>query len=195
MTSPEHPTTPPALTTPAAVAFYLGVLLVAVVWAFFTEPGLSLLTAWPQERAVPWWAAGLAAGLALVVGTMLAEPVFPALQRLSAELAQMLVPITPARVVILALLSGLCEEALFRGPVQHSLGYVLASLAFALLHGGLSARYFAWSTFALIAALLFGLLAELYSSFWPGALAHVVVNGINLRRLGASHRRHTGRKP
>lgn len=178
------PDDPPLLSVPMAVAFYGALLLVAAVWAALTEPGLALLTRAPAERALPWWLAGPGTGLALVAVTALLEPRSPSLRRLAAELAVLVAPVTWPRVLALALLSGICEEALFRGPVQHAFGYAVASVLFALLHGGLSVRYLPWSTFALLAGLCFGLLAGAYESVWPAAVAHVVVNAVNLRRLG-----------
>ena len=182
---PTQPQVPEQQQVPATtvISFYLAMVLVAVIWAGFTEPGLALLVRAPVSRAVPWWAAGLGAGLGLVVVTAALEPLMPSLKRLSVEIAQIIAPITPPRIVVLALTSGIAEEMLFRGPVQHSLGYVITSVIFALLHGGVSQRYIAWSTFALLAGLLFGLLAESYQSVWPCVIAHVVVNGINLARL------------
>ena len=173
----------PQLGVGMAAVFYGLTLAGALAWAAFTEPGVDLLLASPRDLALPWWGAGLGTGLALVLATMVAEPLSPALRRLARQMAPMVAPFHPSRIVALALLSGICEEALFRGPVQHSLGFVGAALIFALLHGGISKRYIAWSTFALVAGLCFGLLTELYGSCWPAALAHVVVNGINLRRL------------
>ncbi len=184
----------PRLTLPMAAVFYLGFGAVAVAWAAFTEPGVELLWRAPAEHSVPWWLAGPGVGLLLVLATILAEPRVPALRKLSELLAPMVAPFHLPRIAVLAMLSGVCEEALFRGPFQHSLGYVAASVIFGLLHGGLSKRYIAWSTFALIAGLSFGLLAEVYQSFWPAALAHVVVNGINLRRLQAVWLRLEGKE-
>jgi len=185
----NEPLLPPdaraTLTIPAMVSFYLATLFVAVVWAAFTEPGFDLLLGAPADKAVPWWAAGAGTGIALVLMSIAAEPLMPSLRRLARELAAILQPITIPRVLAIALCSGIAEEALFRGPVQHSIGYVAASVVFALLHGGVSQRYIAWSTFALVAGLSFGLLADVYGSVWPPALAHVVVNGINVTRLGA----------
>ena len=183
MTDPEPPPRPSFIPASAVVSFYLAMLLLAVVWAGFTEPGLALLWRAPLSQPLPWWAAGVGAGVLLVVVSLVAEPLMPSLRRLSAEIAAILQPITPARVAVIALSSGLAEELLFRGPVQHSLGYVVASVVFALLHGGISQKYIAWSTFALLAGLIFGLVAQWYASVWPAVLAHVVVNGINLARL------------
>ena len=134
--------------------------------------------------SLPWWLAGLLVGAGLVAVSWLAERLWPAMARLSAELAASVGPVGVGQAVVWALASGLAEEALFRGAVQHALGYVAASLIFALLHGGVSRRLIAWSTFALLAGLCFGLLVEAYGCLWPAVLAHVVVNAINLRRLG-----------
>ena len=174
----------PQLSTPMAVSFYLGMLFVAMLWSALTEPGLELLLRAPGVRIIPWWGAGLGVGVALVLATIIAEPVFPAMRRLAEELSPVVAPFDPGRILTLAVCSGLAEEALFRGPCQHVLGYVVTSVLFALLHGGFSRRYIAWSTFALVAGLSFGLLVQAYGSVWPAVLAHIVVNAINLRRLG-----------
>ncbi|MCO4760775.1 MAG: CPBP family intramembrane metalloprotease [Myxococcales bacterium] len=184
--SNNEPTPPPSggLTLPMAGSFYLGMLFIALVWAAWTDLGLDLVARPPSDDVgLPWWLAGAGVGLLLVIGSAIAERLWPAMQELSGELRGMLGPRTRVEVSVLALLSGVVEEALFRGPVQHTLGYVLASVIFALIHGGPSRRYRAWTTFALVAGLSFGLLAEAYNAIWPSALAHVVVNAINLRRL------------
>ncbi|MSP93137.1 MAG: CPBP family intramembrane metalloprotease [Myxococcales bacterium] len=179
---------PPRLSLAVAAAFYGATLAVAIGWAWLTEPGVALLSARPVALPLPWWAAGLATGLLLVGISAAAEARLPAMRALADELASLVGRSDFPRALVLALLSGVAEEALFRGPVQHALGYVIASVGFALLHGGVSARYLPWSTFALLAGLSFGLLAEAYHSVAPAALAHVVVNAINLHRLGRDRR-------
>ena len=181
---PEEEEELPRMTTPMAVSFYLGMLFVAMVCSALTEPGLELLLQAPELRAIPWWGAGVGVGLMLVVATVAAEPIFPAMRELAQELIPVVAPFGMGRVLTLAICSGVAEEALFRGPCQHALGYVVASVLFALLHGGFSKRYIAWSTFALVAGLSFGLLVQAYGSVWPAVVAHFVVNAINLRRLG-----------
>ncbi len=182
----------PPMTIRMVLIFYGITLAVAAGWAFFTQPGLALLTTAPNgERAVPWWLASAAVASALIGGTAVAERVWPAMRRLGGELAVAVAPVTPTRIVVFAVASGVAEEALFRGPMQYAFGYVVTSVIFGLLHGGPTRRYYAWSTFALAAGLSFGLLAAAYSSIWPAVLAHVVVNGINLGRLG----RHPGPSP
>jgi membrane protease YdiL (CAAX protease family) len=179
---PDRPE--PALTTPMVLSFYAGMLFVALVLLAFTEPGPMLLLRHPAALPVPWWAAGVGVGVALVLGSALAERLWPPMRRLAALLSETLGPVGSLQAGLWALASGVAEEALFRGFAQHAVGYVAASLVFALLHGGISRKMIAWSTFALVAGLSFGLLAEAYASIWPAAVAHVVVNAVNLRRLG-----------
>lgn len=183
--------THPPLTMRTAALFYAVLFVLAVAWAGMTRPGVHLLLGSPVERSLPWWGAGLLACLALIVVTVILESRSAGLRRIGAEMAQVVAPITWPRALGLALFSGVAEEALFRGPLQYALiaslggpaGYAVTSLAFALLHGGVKPRYLPWSTFALLAGLVFGLLAGAYESPWPAALAHVVVNAVNLRRL------------
>lgn len=184
MSAPDPHPAEPALGLGPAALFYAAILAVAVIASLWTQPGLALLTAQPRPLALPWWLAGAGAGLGIVIATALVQRRSQALQRLADELAEMVAPVTWPRVAVLALLSGICEESLFRGPLQHAIGLLPAALAFALLHGGLARRYLAWSAFALVAGLAFGLLADAYASILPAALAHIVVNAINLRRLG-----------
>lgn len=173
------------MTTGMVVVFYGATMAVALAWSAFTDGGAPRL--WRAPVAIdsqPWWLAGLLAGTALLALSWLAEAVWPAMRNLTAELAAALGPIGTGRAVAWALASGLAEEALFRGPVQDLVGWPIAALLFAAMHGGTSRRLIAWSTFALCAGALFGLLADRYNSLWPAVLAHVLVNGVNLRRLG-----------
>ena len=177
---------PQTMTTGMVVAFYTATVAIAVVWSALTDAGAARL--WRPPAAIdapPWWAAGIAAGVTLLGLSWLAEAVWPAMRTLTEELAAALGPIGTGRALGWALASGFAEEALFRGPVQDLVGWPVAAVLFAAMHGGTSRRLIAWSTFALGAGALFGLLAHHYDSLWPAIVAHVLVNGVNLRRLGA----------
>jgi len=185
-------TRPPRLRALHVVAFYAIVVGVAVGWSWARGDGLwfdaqggdGALFRLPDARGMPGWLAGALWAGALIGGTLLAERHVRPFQRLSRDLAEAVAPATWPRVILFALASGLAEEALFRGPFQAAFGFIAASLVFALLHGGVSVRYLPWSTFALVAGLGFGTLAGAYRSIWPGVIAHVLVNLVNLRRLG-----------
>ncbi len=186
----EPTSSPPHLSLRLISLFYGVMLLLASGWAALTRPGLRLLLVAPLDLTLSWWLAGLLTGAGLVLLTVVVEARSEALRRVGKELAQAVAPVTWPRTLVLAAWSGVAEEALFRGPLQYvmttafgSFGFALTAVLFALLHGGIRKRYLPWSTFALLAGLLFGLLATVYASPWPAALAHTFVNAVNLRRL------------
>ena len=184
MTDASQPPTP-TMTTRMVGVFYAGTLAVAAGLAALGDGGVQRLwRAPPADVLAPWWAEGLALGAALLALSWAAEAIWPAMRRLTSELAAALGPISLGTAVLWALASGIAEEALFRGPIQDFVGWPLAALAFALMHGGTSRRLIAWSSFALCAGAGFGWLVVRHDSLWPAILAHVVVNAVNLRRLG-----------
>lgn len=88
----------------------------------------------------------------------------------------------PPALLLLALLSGVAEEAFFRGLVQSLLflklgawAVVLQALLFALLHPA-PRKAFAYPLYTGAAGLLFGLVYLLTGSLLPGILAHVLHN-------------------
>ena len=83
-------------------------------------------------------------------------------------------------VLALAFLSGIAEEALFRGALQPLIGVWWASLLFGLVHTG-PARYFvAWTLFAFGFSLLIGAITLWRGGILVAVVAHITVNGINL---------------
>ncbi len=183
--APPPDDAPPALHSAMVLRFYGGALALAVGLSALGEGGVARL--W-RPTATPWpvaLAESLAFAAALLLGSWLGERYWPAMRRLTAELQTVIGPIDTRQALLWGLCSGVAEEALFRGPVQDLLGWLATAIGFGLLHGGLSRRLIAWSCFALVAGAGFGLLTERHDSVWPAALAHIVVNAVNLRRLGA----------
>jgi membrane protease YdiL (CAAX protease family) len=84
---------------------------------------------------------------------------------------------------VLALSSGIAEEALFRGALQPVVGLVWASLLFALAHLVPRRELLPWSLFSLAAGFLLGGLYAATGNLVAPIVAHVVVNAANLRRL------------
>ncbi len=79
---------------------------------------------------------------------------------------------------ILALLSSVAEEMLFRWAVQLWLGIIPASVIFGFLHFHRN-----WWIFAMIMGFLLGALYEVSQSLYPPILMHFIINWINLYRL------------
>lgn len=173
------------LTLRQAAVFYCVIWLLALGLSWPTQAGGALVWRLPRGDLPISLIAGALSGLALVLCTMAAEKLWPAMRKLAVELSGLIGDTSWPRALTLALLSGVAEEALFRGPIQAVLGIWLTAFLFALLHGGGKRRYLAWTAFALVGGCVFGLLGRHFQSIWPAAVAHIVVNAINLRRLAA----------
>ena len=176
----------PASSLRNAALLYGGMFFVAVVaneWISPPQPSLAL----PEAAAA--WPVGLLAGLLLLLATYAAERFWPQFSSLADTMSGMLGPVTSLQALLLAALSGVGEEALFRGPLQVAVGPILATLLFAALHGLGNRRLWPWPLFALLAGGVFAWLAWRFRSPWPGAVAHAVVNAVNLRRLGQRYER------
>lgn len=170
------------------VGFY-GALL-AVAWAWreladgvppFRAPGAApgSLGGWAGQLAL-----GVAAGAALALASRAWTRRSPAGARLAEELARILGPVTPGRALLLALASGLAEEAFFRGALQPRVGLVPASLLFGLAHWGPTPGLRPWALYAALAGLGFGALFAWTGTLVAPAAAHAATNALNLAWLG-----------
>jgi len=192
--SPEEPQpeSPAARLEPralvrAALRFY-GVLLVAAwLWrsAWLGEP---LLYASPEAAR-----AGLALGRDAVVGLLAAGVVIGLSHQLTEHtrggralargLAALLGPLEMRHVVVLALVSGVAEEAFFRGALQPRVGLFWASVIFGVVHFIPRPEFRLWTLFSLLAGFLLGFLFEATGNLVAPVVTHVVVNGVNLALL------------
>lgn len=191
---PHEPPLPPVARThrPAAperlvrlgLAFYGGLWLVAFAWRRWGQ-GEPLALAGPDAE-VRWLAhaaLGLAAGGLVIAGSAWLTGRVEAGERLARALAEALGPLRPGQAWLLALASGIAEEAFFRGALQPVAGLWLASLLFALAHFVPRRELWLWSVFSGAAGLLLGGLYEATGNLLAPTVAHVVVNGVNLNRL------------
>lgn len=122
---------------PLLVGVQAGLLALAVAWGW-----LRGIAWWDAMRLDGWVVLGVAGGVAL---SQSSTALFHFMKRFGwagAEwlLDEFLGPLfrgLPLRwAVFLALLSGLCEEAFFRGVLQAEIGLLPASLLFGALHTG-----------------------------------------------------------
>lgn len=160
-----------------AAVFYAALLLAAI--ALGSLGGRNALA--PGDSAL----FGLCAGVVTACGTV-ALNVFgyrfvPVLRELSDNIAQAFVDEARARdLVLLAVFSGVAEEAFFRGALQPVLGIGLTSILFGAAHFLPDRRFLIWTLWAIGAGFLFGFLYE-----WTGGLlapmtAHVLHNAATL---------------
>jgi membrane protease YdiL (CAAX protease family) len=86
-------------------------------------------------------------------------------------------------LLIMAVASGVGEELLFRGLLMPLFGVVASSIAFGLVHQVRGPARWIWVAWASVMGLLFALIFRLTGSLAGPIVAHVLVNGANLRFL------------
>ncbi len=128
-------------------------------------------------------ALGIAGGLLLVAVTRALENWQP-IARLQKGFAEVLRGVTPGGALLLALVSAVGEEILFRGALQPWVGPWIASAIFGAAHLPLDRNFVAWPVFAFVAGLGLAYCAESSGSLLAPILAHFLVNWINLRHTG-----------
>ncbi|HET6689040.1 MAG TPA: CPBP family intramembrane glutamic endopeptidase, partial [Rubrobacter sp.] len=112
---------------------------------------------------------------------LLAYRFLPTLREISDELAPRLVDgAASTSLVLVAIFSGVGEEAFFRGALQQEFGLVVASLLFGVAHIGPNRRYLVWTAWAVLAGFVFGLLYEISGGLLAPILAHTAHNAATL---------------
>lgn len=166
--------------------FYLLLGLGGIVWVGLREEVIPLSLFFDPAG---WWidlGVGAAAGLVLLAVWSLGLRFLAAGRELESRLGELLGGLSTDEAVALALLSGVAEELFFRGAVQGSWGWAWATVLFGLLHSGPGRIFGLWTVFALLAGALFGGLMEWRGNLLAPVVAHVLVNAVNLRRVGAA---------
>jgi membrane protease YdiL (CAAX protease family) len=171
----------------AVASVFYGALLAAAIgwrkWADAAGPWHAA-TRPSADWALP---ARVAAGLAFGAGLIALSRVWTARtaagKALAAELGAVVAGISTGQAVLLALISGIAEEAFFRGALQPRVGWLWASLLFGLAHFHPRRELRVWSLSAALAGLGFGALFDATGDLVAPALAHALVNAVNLRWL------------
>jgi len=179
---------------PLAVAFYAVMGVVALAWRLLVDgqgPFFAAPEAAPEGSPLFQHALlGLLAGGGVIVSSRLWIRHSRMGRALARHLAEILGPLSGAQVVVLALASGLGEEAFFRGALQPRVGLVLASLLFGLAHLVPRRDLLPWAGFAALAGVLLGALFDYTGNLLAPAIAHVIINGVNLRWLSRASALH-----
>jgi CAAX protease family protein len=160
-----------------AALFYGSLTVAAILWS-----GLRGLD--PRffgHSAVLSALLGALTAVATVTLGLLAYRLLPVLREVAEELAPRLVDgADSSSLVLVALFSGIGEEALFRGAVQQEFGLTVASLGFGLAHVGPDRRYLVWTAWAIMAGFLFGALYEVTGGLLAPIVAHSTHNAATL---------------
>jgi len=173
-----------------ALCFYGALFAVTLAWA--TWSGRSVFYASQiaaEEGVAPLLdtALGLAVAAATIALSRRVERT-PWGDAMGRALAKLLGDRSLRECVVLAVASGVAEEAFFRGVLQPALGWLLASLIFGLVHFAPKRELLPWTGFALAAGLALGALFEFTGNLVAPIVAHVGINAVNLRRLVVRYR-------
>jgi membrane protease YdiL (CAAX protease family) len=103
---------------------------------------------------------------------------------LAREMRKTLGPLDAVTVIAVALASGIGEEVFFRGAALPVFGLLLTSVVFGGIHTGPDVRYLAWSAFAFVVGYALGAIVIETGSLAGPIAAHVLINAVNLARIG-----------
>lgn len=165
---------------------YLGMALAACLWIGLRQGVIPLSLFVDLDE---WWLdvlLGAGAGLVLLGLWWGTERMSPLARDLGRHLSYVLGALGPSETFALALLSGFAEELFFRGAVQGQLGWIAATVLFALLHTGPGPAFRIWTAFAALAGVFFGAIMVYRGNLLGPIVGHILVNAVNLRRLAVS---------
>ena len=166
--------------------------------------GVALLWRWGFEQEPVWFVSreaaeqggapgrnimlGLLVGGALVLVSQGLTSLTDWGRRLERAMGESLGALKVSHALVLACASSLGEEMLFRGALQPTVGWALASLCFGLVHFVPRRDFLPWTLFAIVAGGILGGLVVWTGNLLAAVVAHAVVNGVNLpilaRRYG-----------
>jgi uncharacterized protein len=168
----------------------LGIIKISLFYLAIFGVALAAIAAKSDLRGLypaPTWSAwlaglglGLGVGLAVVGFTRLSSRWFRWAARLSEEFRGLLGELNAREALVVALLSSIGEETLFRGLLQPALGLWLGSAVFGLLHVGPNPRFLPWTVMAFFAGLIFGGLCLWTGNLLAATVAHTTINFLNL---------------
>lgn len=128
-------------------------------------------------------ALGVALGALVVFGTRRMVERLSWAQELASALRPFARDLSGGGILVVALLSSVGEELLFRGLVQPWVGLWLQALLFGLLHQMPGPSRWAWVGWASVIGLVFGAVFAGTGSLVGPVVAHAIINGFNLNYL------------
>jgi len=126
---------------------------------------------------------GIALATLLVLATRLTVPRFGWAKRLHEELRPAAKDLSVGQIFLLAGLSSLGEEALFRGLLTPVIGVIGSGVLFGLLHQMRGPSRWVWTAWATVVGLCLGAIFAATGSLVGPLLAHTIVNAVNLGYL------------
>jgi membrane protease YdiL (CAAX protease family) len=166
-----------------AVACYALLLGAALLWAGLSGDSLLYLSPEAEVRGVrplPDVGLGIVAGVLVILLSDQLTRRTRSGANLARALGRLLGRLSLAECALLAAVSGVAEEAFFRGVLQPRIGLLAAALIFGLAHFVPRRELAPWALFAVVAGLLLGILFESTGNLVAPTVAHASINAVNL---------------
>lgn len=128
-------------------------------------------------------ALGVLAAVAIIASTRVSVRYFAWARLLHSELRPVARDLGPGQILLVAGLSSLGEELLFRGLLTPTVGVVLSAAIFGLAHQMKGSLRWVWAAWATCVGLLLGAIFALTGSLVGPLLTHALVNAANLTYL------------
>jgi membrane protease YdiL (CAAX protease family) len=197
----------PQISVGMAAGFYG--FLVIVGWGILQVAGDMSLFVWHDRNGVaPWMEAalGVGVGLGFVFASQVLDRYSEWAQELGREFGKIFGELRVEQVLILAVASGIGEEAFFRGCLQQLLTEVafsgawapwialtITSLGFGLLHIGPDLRkFFPWTIMAIVFGFVFGGMYLYTGDLLAPIVAHFTINFFNIMAISQKYGRPDG---
>ena len=107
-------------------------------------------------------------------------------QKINQDFAEIFKDMPKYYLSMLAIMSAVCEEIIFRGFLQSYWGLFWTSLAFGALHIPMQRHHWPWTISALIMGFVFGACYEWRATITAPLVAHFTINYFNLHALKAN---------
>jgi len=166
----------------STVVLYGGLVVVAVIWGVI-DGGRNIFLLPGQKGAAPsvvGLGVGVGVGLGVVGLSRLTLRWFDWARALHQEFHVLLRGLTAGQALVLAVVSAVGEEALFRGAALPTLGLWWTSVLFGAAHVPLRRGLWPWPLMAFGMGLAFGWMFLEFGDLSGPIAAHAVINFLNL---------------
>ncbi len=171
----------------AAAYALLSLIVVGASWYWFDRLPLTHPEPWLEQSAAIAQLYSLLLGTffggCIVLSSRFSVGRFNWARRMHAEFRPVARQLSPAGVLVLAVLSAVGEELLFRGMLQPAIGLLPQALVFGIVHQMPGPSRWVWVTWAAVVGLGFGVIFQLTGAIAGPIAAHAIVNGLNLSYL------------
>lgn len=133
---------------------------------------------------------GIFLGLAVVQLSRLLSKYADWAKRIDEDFALYFTNMSSVELSLMAVLSSLAEEVIFRGWLQNYLGLVLTSIIFGLLHIPPKKEHWPWTISALLMGFVLGVLYDWRGAVTAPFIAHFTINYFNLHALAKQQGKH-----